>query len=345
MRSLAVDIGEAAPRFLVLRFESGDDLGMKTDDAGASQPRPGLTAYLDQFVYVRLARAGLENGTPEDAALRQRLLAAVAADQLSCPLSSVHYLETWRQADALRRRRLAAEMMRFSRLLTMSPARQLWCQEIEHALRLIFGKPPQVAAVQPWGQGVAHAFAVEKQAQDDGDLSGEVWREFSILAGMGESRFEEEERERHEAAEQFSQHQSAAAARLAAWKTDKTDRRSRFRVQALSDFQADIIPALIGADVTSEEFAAIGAEGLERLVEAIPTIWTLTELRRVRFQNPAQGFGAHDLNDLRALCAAIVYCDLVVTDKAWCDAIGRTDLGRRFETVVLNDVSLVEQIL
>jgi hypothetical protein len=93
--------------------ESGH-LGMETDDAAASRGPQGSLAYLDQFVYVRLARAGLEKGSPEDAALRQRLLAAVASEQLSCPLSSVHYLETWRQADALRRRRLAAEMMRFS---------------------------------------------------------------------------------------------------------------------------------------------------------------------------------------------------------------------------------------
>jgi hypothetical protein len=68
--------------------ENGDDLGMETDDAAASRRPQGSLAYLDQFVYVRLARAGLEKGSPEDAALRQRLLAAVASEQLSCPRSA-----------------------------------------------------------------------------------------------------------------------------------------------------------------------------------------------------------------------------------------------------------------
>lgn len=96
------------------------------------------------------------------------------------------------------------------------------------------------------------------------------------------------------------------------------------------------------ADISPEEFSVLGDRGLVELVEAILTVWALTELRRVRFANPEQRLAPHDLNDLRALVSALVYCDIVVTDKAWCDAVRRTDLCKQLGTVVLNDVAKVE---
>jgi hypothetical protein len=104
-----------------------------------------------------------------------------------------------------------------------------------------------------------------------------------------------------------------------------------------------VIAALIGADVSIEELEELDAEGFERLVRSIPTVWVMTELRRVRYRNPAQGFTPNDLNDLRALSTAIVYCDLVVIDKAWADAVRRTSLASDFATEVcvnLSDASM-----
>ncbi len=45
------------------------------------------------------------------------------------------------------------------------------------------------------------------------------------------------------------------------------------------------------------------------------------------------------MNDLSALSRAIVYCDVVVTERVWADIVRRTALERRFNTTVLRDLA------
>jgi hypothetical protein len=164
----------------------------------------------------------------------------------------------------------------------------------------------------------------------------------ALAAAAGQEQFADEQKARHERAQQFADYQTAASARLADWRTTPAERQLRFRLQALEDFGIDLIPALIGAGVTPDQFARLEEDGLERLVKSIPTIWALTELRRVRFQNPQQGFAPHDLNDLRALSTSLVYCDIVVPDAAWWSDITKADLGKQFSTVVVRRIADVE---
>jgi hypothetical protein len=238
-------------------------------------------------------------------------------------------------------------MVRISKLLTVAPARLLWRHEIDHALHVFFGAPIVVSPFRVWGSGAAHAFG-----RDESELattpippSGRELFEVLLLAGVGHEHFVAEERARHVQERDFAESQSSYSVRLARSRVVPADRRQRLRLQALTDFQSDMIPALIGAGITPEQFDALGADGLEQFVAAVPTIWALTELRRMRFANPAQRFTDHDLNDLRALAPALVYCDVVVADKAWCSAIARTDLQERFKTVVINDVAELEDML
>jgi hypothetical protein len=301
--------------------------------------------YLDQWAFVRLAKVERGQGTAAEAALRDRLLGLVASGDVAFPLSFVHYLETWRAGDPTRRMNLAAEMIRFSQALTMAAADDLWRQEMDHALHAIFGTPAEVSPVHVWGRGMRHAFGEVGDAGDgDAPLSDEAKaiEMLTLAAAAGQEQFTDEQKARHERAQQFAEHQTAASARLAEWRTTPAERQLRFRLQALEDFGFDLIPVLIGADVTPDHFAALGEDGLERLVRSIPTIWALTELRRVRFQNPQQGFAPHDLNDLRALSASLVYCDIVVPDAAWWSDIRKADLDKQFNTVVVRRIADVE---
>jgi hypothetical protein len=304
--------------------------------------------YLDQWAFVQLAKIGHGEGTAADAALRDRLLGLAASGDVAFPLSFVHYLETWRAGDPTRRMNLAAEMIRFSQALTMAAVDDLWRQEIDHALHAIFGTPAEVSPVRVWGRGMRHAFGQVGDAKDgDAPLPDEAKAiEMLVLAAAAcQEQFTDEQKARHERAQQFAEHQTGASARLAGWRTSPAERQLRFRLQALEDFGIDLIPALIGAGVTPEQLAALGEDGLERLVRSIPTIWALTELRRVRFQNPQQGFAPHDLNDLRALSASPVYCDVVVPDAAWWSDIRKADLGPQFNTIVVRRIADVEDAL
>jgi hypothetical protein len=40
-----------------------------------------------------------------------------------------------------------------------------------------------------------------------------------------------------------------------------------------------------------------------------------------------------------------VCCDVVVTDRAWCDAVRRTERADRYRTAVINDIAEVEDAL
>lgn len=309
----------------------------------------GRSVYLDQFAYIRLAKAGLGRGSSDDVGLLQHLLQRVMAGSVRFPLSAVHYLETWRQGNPTRRRELAAEMIRLSRLITMAPTHKLWQHEVLSALHRVFQAPLPHSPIAVWGRGAAHAFGYDAfappaQAVRQGD---ESLFEMLLLAGDGTDpqRFVAEEKARHDQQQRFAEQHTATARRILQWSASPDEQRQRIRIQALTDFESDLAPALIGAGVTPERLESLGAAGLERLVEAIPTLWALTELRRLRFANPAQGFSPHDLYDLRALSCAIVYCDIVVADKAWCDAIRRTDLGGGFNTTVINDIAQIEDLL
>jgi hypothetical protein len=232
---------------------------------------------------------------------------------------------------------------------TIAPARMLWEGEIDLALRATFGRPAECRPMQVFGFGIAHAMGMATDAAPDttGLTPEQIFlAEWRILASLdGHERFVREEQERHDAELAFAKHQSSAAARLAAWQADAADKRQRFRVHAVSDFERQFFPAFLVAEIAADELGGLGGDGLEALIQRVPTIYTLTELRRVRFPDVAQGFKGTDLNDLRAISVAIPYCDIILVDKAWASAIRRTDLADRFGTLIATSVPEVAELL
>jgi hypothetical protein len=54
---------------------------------------------------------------------------------------------------------------------------------------------------------------------------------------------------------------------------------------------------------------------------------------------------ANDLADFNTLSTALVFCDVVVTEKQWCDAVRRTDLQRKYGTTMLSDAAELVDVL
>ena len=144
--------------------------------------------------------------------------------------------------------------------------------------------------------------------------------------------------QRYQNERRFAEIETASARRLKAWTANPRERTQRFRVQAMQDFDSYFIPALIAADISTDELQELGGRGLEALVSSVPSLFVLTELRRLRYANAAQDFRRTDLNDIRALSVAIPYCDIVVTDKAWASLLRRSDLPERWRTHVFTSV-------
>lgn len=291
------------------------------------------TVYLDQFVYVLLAKSGLgRRDTTDLLDVRQRLLSARTDGRAAFPLSRVHYMETWKRGSLQSRRELAAEMLRFSGFMTLASTRSLWLQEIEHAVHAMFGKPFAGTPIRPFGVGMYHAFGLDETAGIPPSTEGShrALFELALLAGEGAERLDDDSGER------FTKTADAFSERFTTLKAAARDKEQRLRISALADFEGSIVAALVGADVSVDEFTGLGPAGLEELLFRIPSMWTVTELRRIRHQNPRERFRRTDLNDLRALGTAFVYCDIVWTDRAWTHVFGRTELGLQLGTKVVS---------
>jgi hypothetical protein len=126
--------------------------------SGLLQPdRP--TVYLDQWVWIRLARVLL--GRPrekKDALLLEALLAATEAG-VAFPLSSTHYIEASAIKDPAQRLALADVMGRVSHFRTLRWRRELLREQLlaamhEHFRRPMFRPKPS----DPLGLGVHWAF-------------------------------------------------------------------------------------------------------------------------------------------------------------------------------------------
>lgn len=297
--------------------------------------------YLDQFAWVALARARLRRKVPSHLRnVRRQLLLAASEGRAIFPLSLVHYLETWKQSDGRRRGELASEMALLSGFAALAPGRSIWPVEVEHALNRCFGKPSEPRPLHVLGRGAAFAFGYPDIQPDISSLTPrqQFRGEWAILASL-EGNYAKETRERIEQGRRFAEVETARSVRLKGWRSAPREKEQRFRVQTLSDFHRDVITALIANDVAISELELLGPDGLERLVGDIPTLWVLTELRRIRYANPSQGFTETDLNDLRALAVALSYCQVVVTDKAWVDAVKRTGVNGRFGSLVTHNLS------
>lgn len=81
------------------------------------------------------------------------------------------------------------------------------------------------------------------------------------------------------------------------------------------------------------------------LLEATPTMHASAELEHLRHTASQKPWEPNDLGDLAALPGAIVYCDVVVTERSWADAIRRAKLDKRNQTTVLARLDELPQYL
>lgn len=332
---------------------------------GLRSPRP--TIYLDQWVWIRLARAA--EGKP-DGADASRLLESLleASDAgVAFPLSWTHYIETDRIKNLHQRRELAQVVASISHFRTIRWRRDLLRNQLLVAMHEQFGRPTfRPATLDPLGlgvhwafQGVEGIFEVHDSAGDRIELEqfppemrirATQGFECQVLAGPadGEERtMREQYGWRPEAGTEVGNGRlqwEQQFVELLATTPPKDPAELRVWIQAREVVHENL-------ELLEETFKEYGLP-LRRLTggfgddpeqrrtfisgffDRMPSLRVAVDLKLAVHRNNQRGWKKNDIYDIDAMSIAVPYCDVVVADKATADALNRPSVREHHDTLV-----------
>jgi hypothetical protein len=314
-----------------------------------------LRVYLDQAHWVNLtkARVGHKDGSRHDDPLLL-LREAVRQGWVSCPLSMQHFMETQHRSDWESRLQLVETMIELSCWHTIAHQRHLVDVEIDRALREMFGRPAVPRTVQVFGVGADHAMGrriTDYEPPVDAPLTieqraflrqfGSRLKQNAILAGVPRD-LEPVGYDRaatHRAGEVFAteQERMRGVRRVKGFHAGDRGRRAT-SVDVYTEFEKTITEALKLAGLHWGYLYDSGEAGMEKLIRLAPTVFVHRELRRLRHEASEKAWEPSDLVDLTALSSAIVYCDVVVTERVWTALAARANLGEKYGTAIVRSL-------
>lgn len=307
-----------------------------------------LRVYLDQNKWIDLVRAGLNR--PGGARFRDVLTLAeegVRRGFTSFPLSSIHYIETYNKRDAHKRWELAQGMARVSRFHAIAPHNVILPREIDVALNRRFGLPVEPRSVRTFGLGIGHAFDQPDLAFPgalNSDLGSEreeyLWELVSLAGPLPDRPVPPDvDMEGFKAvAREFQAFEDRLTRTFKSEALSRERRKDYLAFGEVSDILAPLNEAFERAGITDPGALSKGGEMTEFL-EDLPSRAVPFALRQLRHDNPQDKWDRRDMNDLGALGLAVPYCDVVVTEKRWADALARLKFDEKYETEVLSDLA------
>lgn len=299
-----------------------------------------ISVYLDQNKWIDLLKAatGREDGKRFVPVL-EALASASAEHRVTLPLSSGHYVETWKIGSDRQRVPLAMLMAELSRGVSIAPIARLFNLETARAFAML--SESDVARVEVFAKGShhAHGFTDARGLGPDRSVVEEVFA--ALASGDATPQLRAMTRERSSTAQKFAAAENDARASFARAARSMPDRTWNSLMQrALGD--TFVHQAMI-AGVALAALAEWGVEGFRLFCEGIPTAHCFVELELAKHPDSSNEWDEHDLQDMRALAPAIAWCDVVVTEKAWAAYASRRDLGRVFSTAIYADLTDVLQ--
>jgi hypothetical protein len=328
--------------------------------------RPSV--YLDQWVWVRLARAAVGRAShPDDEAALVAVREASAAG-VAFPLSNVHYVETSRIKDPRQRYDLAAVMAPISCCRTLRCHRTLIRHQMLTAMHDTFGRPAfRPAPPEVLGLGVAWAFVGQsghfRVHGPEGVMTEAVvpgvaaWlrranqhAEMRLLAGPLDEEVESlrEYGYRPEKVEQSTgsrlEWEQLYEGLLQEDPVSRAELRVRVQARELVHEHLDLLNALMleyglsldrALGTSSKKPGAVRAQ-MVAFADRIPSIRIAVDMKVELFRNAARIWTVNDLHDVDALTIAVPYCHVVVADKDAVDRLRRSDADARHTTTVLS---------
>jgi hypothetical protein len=316
-----------------------------------------LRVYLDQNKWVDMLKARVKH--PEGERFADIFaLASEAATRgwVSFPLSQYHAMETQHRRDTRSRNELAITMIELSRWQTMAPQHDLLAAEIDHALHARFRRPIEPRSVRVFGVGASHMFGrpiggytvpaelpLTPEQRAVVEVQGRALMQYASLAGhlpgmKVPDTYTKALEAGRDVARRFARDQEELrdTRRPDGWHRGDRGRRIA-SVDVFAEYENDFNAALRRAYLSADQLYQHGAEGLEEILTDVPIAYAHRELRRLRHEASQRTWEENDLIDLAALAPAVVYCDVVVTERQWAALIRRAKLDLRYDTVVLSD--------
>ena len=314
--------------------------------------------YLDMNKWIDLSRA--YHAHTAGRAYRDALTVAqagVEAGVLSFPLSSAHYKELAHRKDWRSRYRLAEVMEVLSRFHAIASLIEVVPAELDRALQGRFGRPVECLPLQPFGFGVAFAFHDSElryaapAVLPDGVTRRELEAVLRIPFEREMLRGLAKDTPAHgidltwhfQLLEGYAKRQNERGVLLRELGYAKGDALERATMaKVIADIVEPFKEALTRARVSADEFTT--REQLTSLLQSIPSEWIVYEFERARHACGGD-WKRGDLTDICALSVAVVYCDVVVTEKQWVHILRAAGLDKLNNTVVTDDVAELAEIL
>ena len=327
------------------------------------------SVYLDQWVWIRLARAA--NGTPREASDTDILAAvrAASAAGIAFPLSSTHYIETLKITDPRQRADLARIMASVSHCRTLGSRRVLLRHQMLHAMHVSFGRPTfRPRPPEALGIGVMWALTGKRAPLsiygpsgkvDAGSIPGmQTWlrkinqfAEFRILAGPADDEIEDLRRRygyRPETAQEASlsrlEWEKTYVGLLADDPVSRQELRVRVQAREILHEHFDLLQELL-AEYRIDLHREIGLDpnrpgsGRPRMIafaDQMPSARIAVDLKAQLFRNHTKTWNLNALYDIDALSIAVPYCHVVVPDREMADLLSRSRAGQRNGTRVVS---------
>ncbi len=326
---------------------------------GLSRPagsrRTALTVYLDQWVWIELAR--VHHGKSElwrDA--YNAVLASAASGVARFPLSISHWNEIAKRRDDASRSRLVEFMTGLWNADAIRPWPQMLGPEAENAVRIMMNRPPTDLTSFVFGKGIGHVLggvpALVPKHVNAVRPSAAVLRKIAdtvmsanFLAYVKDSELAGEIRDGSERDEVFMARMQSNIGAVYAH-PDKTKRHdiveARFMTTVIGDA---LVQAIMKATSDPATLIATHMSSREEIVairQSMPTFHTFFELDHAR--NISRRIKESDLWDL-ALNIAIPYCDIVATETGWCNIAEGAGLDELYQTRLVHDPAKLAELL
>jgi hypothetical protein len=330
-------------------------------------PNPRTAApsvYLDHKDWINLAKARV--GHPGGEAYRNiysSLCDLSAAGEIRVVLSASSYMELHRTVPTDRQKTdLAATMGQISHFNTIAPRSVLLEAQVDASLHRHFGRPMFPRKPRVFGRGFHFAFrgteAALRLSPEGADLltlrlgedgfgswlfqTAEV-SEYLVLRGARAQDIPlipgyvidpiiemEAARVRRE---------TELALMLAADPTMKCRLDDLVVARELVHELVTELPRLLGhAGMSLETFFLKPKEWITTFMTGVPSFAVQMALRQKNYANASREWKINDIRDLDHLSTAVVYCDVVVTEKHAASILRNAGLDSRFKTTILKDL-------
>jgi hypothetical protein len=249
-------------------------------------------------------------------------------------------------------------MALLSGFVTLAARRLLIAMELDVGLAERFGRPAAPRIVDVFGFGAAHAFGTDdlrlrldwladlpEAMRAPVEEQARKMTEFAVLAGSGSGLPipDVDLSQLRPLHEEYAERESTISAYLS--ELAPTTSANYLDWEEAQDLAPSLNVALPRAGITPDEFFSLGRDGIVEVMSVVPSHHILHELRRAHHENPQMPWDRGHVNDLGALSTAIVYCDVVVTERRWVDLGHRRRLDERFSTVLVADLADLPDVL